>query len=67
MLDFIKGRIFQKVPVFLNDMEGDFELLKEWYHINAISIPVLYPPSVNVKILEPLLNKKKFEEGKNKL
>lgn len=67
-VDIMKGCIFRKVPVFLNDMDGDFDLLKRWYHVSdAVSIPVLYPPSVDAKGLDALSDRKKEENIKSKV
>lgn len=67
VLDCIKGKVFRSVPVFLNDMDDDYELLQQWYHVRAKSMHILYPPSVDKDFLDRLLNEKKSKEPESRV
>ena len=64
VLDWVRGIVFRRTYLFLNDMAEDYDLLKEWYHVKGKSIHIIYPASVDRDFLEKAAVEKQNKPNK---
>lgn len=64
IVDCMRGMIFRRTPLFLNDMAEDYDLLKEWYHVNGKSLHIIYPASVDMEFLKKAMLEKHNNQDK---